>query len=444
MSEWDTIAAADRYANRQLRRMEAGAETRSLAPVSLPAPGVSFDRSANYGQPGTGFWDTGMAWKSGFGVSAVNDEQASRVSAVFGCWRILSDAISTLPLSTFTRKGGVRTPFYPVPRYLSFEVPQQGRIAYLCQVVLSLLCDGNAYVATPRDDLGEVMDLIVLQPDMVQPYREGAQKLFKVGDRKGYTEFDIMHIAGMLMPGALCGVSPIQAARDSIDQSFKAMDYGRAMLANHATPPAVIEVPADTSGSGDPERENRRAQKIGEMWNQTHGGASNAGKVGILTGGASLKTVSLSPEDAQWLDSRRFGVQEIARFYGVPPHLLADSSNSTSWGSGLAEQNLAFGQFSLRPLTERIEEGHTRLESTMGRRDVFVKLNLDALLRASLADRYASYAIAIEHRFMTPNECRKLEDLPPLPGGDVFPDSPEATAVALRSLREEMLSLEAA
>jgi HK97 family phage portal protein len=112
----------------------------------------------------------------------------------------------------------------------------------------------------------------------------------------------------------------------------------------------------------------------------------------------------------------------VARIFGVPPHLIADASNSTSWGSGLQEQNLAFGQFSLRPWIERIEDAHGRLLTTHGLPDVFVKLNLDALLRASLKDRYESYAIGIENQFLLRNEARKLEDSPPLPGGDAFPD----------------------
>jgi HK97 family phage portal protein len=154
------------------------------------------------------------------------------------------------------------------------------------------------------------------------------------------------------------------------------------------------------------------------MWNGGHQGVGNAHKIGVLTNGAKMSKVSVQPNDAQFLETRQFQVPDIARIFGVPPHLIADASNSTSWGSGLAEQNVAFGQFSLRPWTERIEDGHTRLLTTHGMPDVFVKLNLDALLRASLKDRYDAYAVGIVNRFQTINECRRLEDLPPVPWGD--------------------------
>jgi HK97 family phage portal protein len=149
----------------------------------------------------------------------------------------------------------------------------------------------------------------------------------------------------------------------------------------------------------------RRADRFKAMWNANHKGVGNAQKVGVLTNGAKLNKVSINPNDAQFLETRQFQVPDIARIFGVPPHLIADASNSTSWGSGLAEQNVAFGQFSLRPWTERIEDGHGRLLTTHGLPDVFVKLNLDALLRASLKDRYDSYAVGIEYEFLTINEC---------------------------------------
>lgn len=421
LTAWDEITAADRYATRNLARMEASErdrEQRSYAPVSVPPPGPPVpNMPPGYGMPGMGSWGQGMVW-NGLASGAVSNEQAMRVSAVFGCWRILSDAVSTLPLDLFTTVNGARVPVKKPP-YLSFELPMMGRIEYLCQVVLSLLTDGNAFVATPRDELGMITALFPLQPEMIEVHTTAGGKTFVFAGHE-FSYLDIMHIPGMVMPGNNRGVSPIRAARDIIDAAEKAQSYGRAMIANHAVPPAIIEVP--DSGGGDPEEDRKRAVKIAETWQETHGGANNAGKVGVLIGGAKLNSIALSPEDAQWLDSKRFSVSEIARIYGVPPHLLADASNSTSWGSGLAEQNLAFSQFSIRSLLERIEEGHTRTLTTHGLADAFMKLNLDANLRSSPKDRYETYTQGIAWHFLTPNEARELEDLPPLPGGDTWPD----------------------
>lgn len=375
---------------------------------------------SGYGIPGAGQWLDGMRWES-WGTGPATADEAMRISAVFACLRLLSEAISTLPLDTFIRSSGMRRPYRPRPAYLSFDPPMVSRISYLSQVMLSLLTDGNAFVATPRDELGVPVTMFVLDPCQVKVERRGSSIVFVIDDRI-YSDYDIMHIPGMMLPGQLRGVSPLRAARDVIDGGRKAHEFGSAFMGNHAMPPGVIEMPDDpTQGNA-----RERARAVAQMWNETHGGAANAGKVGVLLGGATLKTIAVSPEDAEWLDSKRFGVSEIARFYGVPPHLIADASNSTSWGSGLAEQNLAFGQFSLRPWTERIEEGHGRLLTTHGLPDVFVKLNLDALLRASLTDRYASYQVGISTQFLTINEARKLEDLPPVPWGDQPPSTTPA------------------
>lgn len=365
---------------------------------------------------GTTGWQSGMVWAGyGIGGGPVTAESAMRLSAVFACLRLLSEAIATLPLDTFQRVGGNRKPYRPRPAYLSFEAPQMSRIEYLSAVMLSLLTDGNAFIATPRDALGTPVDLVPLQPNLVEVRREAGRIFYEVAGHQ-YDQLDIMHIKGMAMAGALRGISPIQAARDVVSWGASAQEFGTSMMDNRAVPPAVIELPTVPGNSTAAER--ARAATMAEVWKQTHGGTSNAGKVGVLTGGAKLTTVAITPEDAQWLDSKKFGVSEIARFYGVPPHLIADASNSTSWGSGLSEQNTTFGQFSLRPWTERIEDAHGRLLSSDGLVDVFVKLNLSALLRSAPKDRYEQYEIGIRTGVDTINECRALEDKPPVPWGD--------------------------
>jgi HK97 family phage portal protein len=373
-----------------------------------------------YGTPGAGWWGDGMVWNPGAGAGSVTVDSAMRLSAVFGCLRLLSEAISTLPLDTFRRVNRIRQPYRPRPAYLDFQPPQGSRIVYLSQVMLSLLTDGNAFVFTPRGARDEPTGLHVLDPALVTVRYEKKKGLrYEVsGVDDEFGPLDIMHIPGMMLPGRLRGLSPIGYAREVIDAGRKAQVLGSNIMGNHGIPPAVIEIPATTQG-GTSSSEQEKARRVAKLWQETNSG-SNAGKVGVLTGGASLKTIAINPEDLQWLDSKRFGVSEIARFFGVPPHLIADASNSTSWGSGLAEQNIAFGSFSLQPWTERIEDGHARLLSTHGLPDVFIKLNLDAKLRAAPKDRAETMNIQIANRSMTINEARALEDRPPVPWGDDF------------------------
>jgi HK97 family phage portal protein len=261
-----------------------------------------------------------------------------------------------------------------------------------------------------RDPFGEVVDVIVLDPSMVSVSRGRTGIEYRV-QSKLIDPLEIMHVKGMTLPGQITGLSPIGYARESIGLGLATQRYGAGFFENGALPGAVVTAPGKFSDDA--------AKLFASTWNDNHQGIGNAHKVGVLTEGATLNKVSVTPEDAQFLETRRFQVPDIARIYGVPPHLIADAERSTSWGSGLAEQNMSFGQYTLRPLCERIEEGHTSLMPSMGLPDVFVKLNLDALLRAALKERYDSYAVAIAAEFMVPNEARKLEDLPPLPGGDV-------------------------
>lgn len=366
------------------------------------------DLPDTYGVPGYGSWGQGMVWTGTGSPTSVTTESAMRLSAVFACLRLLSEAVSTLPLDTFTRRDDIRLPVTP-PQYLTFAIPQGSRIDYLSQMMLSLLTDGNAYILTPRDEFGVPVDLIVLDPTLVKVERKDGKVRYSCQDIRLDPLFDLMHIKGMCLPGAITGLSPIGYARETIALGLSAQRYGNATFDNNALPAAVLEVPEGKQFSDE------AAVRFRETWNSHHKGVGNANRVGVLTGGAQLKTVSITPEDAQFLETRAFQVPDVARIFGVPPHLIADASNSTSWGSGLAEQNLAFGSFSLRPWVTRIENGHDRLLSTHGRGSDFVKLNLDALLRSSLKDQLDALAVGIDNRIYTSEEARALQDLAPLP-----------------------------
>lgn len=369
-------------------------------------------------------WRDGMVW--GGYPEGSSTHQAMRLSAVFGCLRLLSEAISTLPLDTFERQGGVRKPYRPRPGYLSFDPPGPSRTDVVGQVMLSLLTEGNAYIATPRDRMGTPTSLVVLDPHRISVDTVAGRPRYRAGSDE-FGPLEMLHIRGMTMPGSLLGLSPIAYARESIDLGLAAQRFGSSFFANGALPGAVIE----TEGSMSDEA----IRRFTETWNAGHQGVGNASRVGVLTGKAKLTKVSVTPEDSQFLETRQFQVPDIARIFGVPPHLIADASNSTSWGSGLAEQNLAFGQFSLRPWIERIEESLGRLLTTHGLSNVFARLNLDALLRAGTKERYQAHAVGLKYQFLEVNEVRAMEDLPPmttpppiipLTGNDPLGDDPLA------------------
>ena len=356
----------------------------------------------------SGAWASGMVRIGGSGsVRAVSTESAMTLSAVFACIRLLSEAIATMPLETYEREGDTRKLHRPRPAYLDFSPPGGGRIDYLSQVMLSLLTEGNAFVATPRNNLDEVLGLVVIDPCAVRVERQAdGSDLYYVNNDE-YDARDVLHIKGMCLPNATRGLSPLGYAMRTVDLGLAAQEFGSSFFNNGALPAGIIEAPGDYPRDA--------ALRAAGLWDARHKGTGNAGTVGVLTGGAKFTRVTIAPEEAQFLQTRQFQVPDIARFFGVPPHLIADASNSTSWGSGLAEQNLAFGQFSLRPWVDRIEEAHGRLLASEGLPQVFVKLNMDALLRAGTKERYDAYAVALSNDFITVNEVRRLEDLPPQP-----------------------------
>lgn len=367
----------------------------------------------------SGPWAQGMIRWGSSAHGPVTVEQSMRLSAVFACIRLLSENVATMPLDTFIRDGGTRRPYRPRPEYLSFAPPQGSKVEYLSQVMLSLLTNGNAFVATPRDAQGVPQTLVVIDPTAVQVRQDDNGALTYAVGNAVFDSFDVMHIKAMSMPGGLRGLSPLAYAAETADLGLSAQQFGAAFFANGALPAGIVESPGDF-----PEKARAR---MAETWDARHRGTHNAGRIGVLTGGAKFSRVTIAPEEAQFLETRQFQVPDIARFFGVPPHLIADASNSTSWGSGLAEQNSAFGQLSLRPWVYRIEDGHDRLLSTHGLPDVFTRLNMDAVLRADTRERYAAYEIGIKNGFLLRSEVRTLEDLRPVVGIDDAPLPERAT-----------------
>lgn len=383
-----------------MSRIRAALERRNYTPPDTTEYGGTDGYPAS-----SGYWSDGMVWRGDASSTSVSVETAMLSSAVFACLRLLSEGIATLPMDAFRREDAGRVEV-ELPTFLRFLPPGLSRIDYLSQLVLSLLTNGNAYVALVRDGGGAIVSLVVLDPTKVQVRRTNGVVTYLVGSDV-FTSAEVMHIPGMLLPGAIVGVSPIKYARETLALDRDARRFGQSFFANGALPGAVIEAPGEMTRDA--------AEMFRETWNGSHQGVGNAHRIGVLTEGAKLTTVSVTPEDSQFLETRQFSIPDLARIYGVPPHLIGDATNSTSWGSGLAEQNVAFGQFSLRPWTERLDLAHTRLLASEGMAPTYIKLNLDGLLRASLKDRYEAAAIGIASGFLTRDEARGHEDLPPLP-----------------------------
>lgn len=373
-------------------------ETRSLSPNDIWNRG----------------WDLNATHTSKAGKN-VTQESALAVSAVWGSVRVLSDGVSTLPMNAYIRNRGVRQGFTR-PRWMNFEAGPYRKIDIISQTMTSLLLDGNAYIATYRDGEAKVTFMEVLDPAAVTPLQDEKTReiTFEIQKPDGSSDvlgpYDILHIQGMTLPGKLEGLSPISVMRETIGLSMAATEYGGSFFGNGALPGAVVEAAGPVSEAG--------VKAMRANWMEMHRGVGNAHRLAVLTEGAKFNKISISPNDAQFLETRGFQVNDIARIYGVPVNLL-QHSDGPEMGQTLSDKNTHFVQHSIRPWVERIEEAFSWLMWSDGNpRQSFVKFNLDGLLRGDHAQRYATYSQAVTQGILTVNEVRAFEDLPPVPWGD--------------------------
>lgn len=345
----------------------------------------------------------------------VSVDTALQVSAVAACLRIISETISGMPFDAVTSKGRIRIPVEPAPRIVvdpfggnlqlgSGLTRKQG----LAMMIVAAILNGNAFAqVTLRDDSTFLPTALrILPPDLVRvKVDEGGMRQYWVRN-VAINPADMLHITGMSLAGAPVGLSAIQILRRDIGIALAAAEYGSAFFGNGAHLSGLIEHP------GDLDRD--RARQVKENFESKHSGLRHAHAVGVLTGGAIYRELGASPEQAQFLGTRSSQTLEIARFFGVPPHLLMEVDRTTSWGRGIEEQNQEFVLYTLSPWAHRFEDAWSAMLPLPMR----AKFNFDSLLRPSTLTRYQAYQAARNAGVMTPNEVRALEDLPPVDGGD--------------------------
>jgi HK97 family phage portal protein len=352
----------------------------------------------------------------------VNADSAIRMSTVYACVRLLGDTISSLPLGAYVRRGRARISYAAAygetPYWVNTPNPETSRIEFYEQVISSLNIHGNAFILTVRDDNNEVVEVYCLNPDdvRIRRLRPNEPLVYEVQTRDeqgAYTQIltknEMLHIPLFRLPGSHYGLGPIAAARLTIGAAMAADTYAAAYFGNAANPGGVIEVPGELT--------EEQAQDIGRDWNITHTGPYRAGKIGVLSGGASFKPLTLNAQDAQLLDTRRFNVEDIARLFRVPISLLGHPVAGAMSFASVEAQNLSFVQHSLRPLLERLEQSFSTL---LPEPDGFIKFNLDALLRGTTLERYEAYTKGLREGFLSLNDVHAMEDMAPIADGDNY------------------------
>ena len=351
----------------------------------------------------------------------VNERTAMTVTAVYACVRILAEAIAGLPLHVYRYRpdgGKERVPGHALFRLLhDAPNPEMTSFVFRETLMAHLLLHGNAYAQIIRDGRGQVLSLYPLLPSRMRVDRD--KKTGRIVYT--YTKEDgpdiplswdeVLHIPGLGFDG-LIGYSPIAMAKNAVGLALAIEEYGAAFFANGANPGGVLEHPGVV----------KNPEQLRESWHGQYGGSGKAHKIAVLEEGLKFHAIGIAPEAAQFLQTRKFQINEIARIFRIPPHLIGDLEKATF--SNIEHQSLEFVKYSIGPWVVRWEQALMQTLLLPGeKREYFIKFNLDGLLRGDTKSRNESYATGRQNGWLSANDIRELEDMNRLPDdreGDAY------------------------
>jgi HK97 family phage portal protein len=353
---------------------------------------------------------------------AVNERSSMQMTAVYACVRILAEAIAGLPLHLY-RHGEDSSKYkakeHPLYNLLHAEPnPEMTSFVFRETLMTHLLLWGNAYAQIIRNGKGQVVALYPLMPNRMQVDRDKNGKLYyqyttsseDAPTMQGVSVIldpsEVLHIPGLGFDG-LVGYSPIAMAKNAIGMAIACEEFGAKFFANGAAPSGVLEHPGTVK---DPTR-------LRETWQGQFGGSANSGKVAVLEEGMKYTPISVSPEQAQFLQTRKFQINEIARIFRVPPHMVGDLEKSSF--SNIEQQSLEFVKYTLDPWVTRWEQSLSRsLLGAEEKQTHFFRFNVEGLLRGDYQSRMGGYATARQNGWMSANDIRALEDMDLIADGD--------------------------
>lgn len=358
----------------------------------------------------------------------VNERTAMQTTAVYACVRILAEAVASLPLHVYEYQddGGKKLVYDHPLYYLLHDEPNPEMTSFVFRETLMshLLIWGNAYAQIIRDGAGRVLGLYPLLPDKMEVQRDDKGNIYYVYSRNSdenptFKEYgniklkaeDVLHIPGLGFDG-LIGYSPIAMAKNAVGMTLACEEYGASFFANGANPGGVLEHPGVLK---DP-------SKVRESWNSVYRGVNNAHKIAVLEEGMKYQQIGIPPEEAQFLETRKFQINEIARLYRIPPHMVGDLDKSSF--SNIEQQSLEFVKYTLDPWVIRWEQSLQKSLLLPGEKGkYFIKLNVDGLLRGDYQSRMNGYAVGRQNGWFSANDIREMENMNPIPdeeGGNLY------------------------
>lgn len=341
----------------------------------------------------------------------VNEITALGMSAVWRAVHLTSSVPASLPFKAYKAGSnglpepasgqGANLMAKPHPDLTPFELWQ---VVYVHRRLW-----GNAYLRKLRNQLGVVVELWPIAPARVKVGRESetGRKVYAIdGGLEVLSDDEILHLPGMGYD-MICGVSPIRAARQSIGLGLAAEEYGAKLFGNGSLATGILQTEQRLT--------QRQADQLAQRWKDKAGDLGNAHGTVVLDKGATFQQLTIAPEDAQFLESRRFQITEVCRWFGIPPFLMFETEKSTSWGTGLEQQALGWVKFDLNPDLVSVEQ---RVSSILAPGPVYAHYSLDGLLRGDSKARALFYRVMWELGVYSTNEIRAYEELEPVEGGD--------------------------
>lgn len=346
-------------------------------------------------------------WGSGVSAADINrggESQALRLAAVYACVRIKADGVSSLPVNAHKISGPNRIPV-ELPELLVRPSLRGSLRDWVYQLVTSLELRGNAYgLILDRDANGNPAHVEWIHPDMVQ--LNGNDETLFWGTRPlewwvhGQLTTDVLHVRGFIQPGKILGLSPIEAAASTLEVGHLAQRFGRDWFNNGSVPAGIISTEKNVGKD--------EAGVVKDRFKQ----AVKGREIVAMGGGAKYQAISVSAEESQFLETKRFTATEIATIFGVPPEDVGGSTGESMTYASAVDKSSRFITFTLRPALVNIESVLTAATQTN------IVFDTNALVRTNVQERYAAYQSAISAKWLYPDEVRRMEDLPSMPGGE--------------------------
>jgi len=334
----------------------------------------------------------------------IDSKTVFQVNAVYSAVSLIADTISTLPVDCYIRIDGQRRAFRPKPAWVEKPDIALPRTAFWNSVIVSLLLEGNIFVRVFSNRQGQVANLVVLNPRTVTVKRtaEGRLSFAVEGENRTLGQEEIIFIPDVLRPGTVRGVSRVEALKENFGLALALEKFAATFFGNGTNLSGVIEVDQNLTAE--------QAENLRNGFDSKHRGWRRGHRTGVLSGGAKFKTTQVNPESSQAIDARRLAVEDVARAFNIPAHLLNIPGTTTF--SSVEANGLQFITHTLRPIVQKLEDAFSPLMALYpGGETSYIKFNLDGLARADLNSRMSAYSTGLQAGFLTINDVRRLEDL---------------------------------